>query len=262
MSYGINCYAQESNFFGSRNESLARSTIALTDSWALFYNPSGLKYHDSQVLFGYQSKYTSLGINDGAFGFTFPIKNTALGVGASFFGDNLLNKSKIIIAAAHSIGKTSLGIKSTYDQISIKEVGTKGIIYLDIGGQISINKEITLGMLITNLNQAKFDTLALSNPYTSVQVGINYHPHNKLILLAQVEKNISDPTIIRFALEYVISNNVSIRTGIVPSPASASTGIGLSWEKFKLDFSGSYQQYLGWSGGASIGIPIFADHAD
>ncbi len=248
--------SQEANFYGARNEALARSTVALNDSWALFYNPAGLVYNQAEMVAGYQSKYISLGINDGAFGFTFPIKNTALGIGASYFGDNLLSKSKVVAAVAHKIGKTSLGIKTTYEQIRIDEIGSKGIIYLDIGGQIIITEQVSIGMVINNLNQAKFDTLALSSPNTNVQVGINYHPHSKLTLLAQVEKNISNPAILRLALEYTVSSNVQVRTGFLPSPASAFAGIGFNWDKMKLDLAGSYQQQLGWSGGLSIGVPI------
>ena len=250
-------FAQEASFYGSKNESLARTTVALSDSWALFYNPAGLRYNQTEVLAGYQSKYTSLGIDDGVFGFTFPIKNTALGIGASYFGDNLLNKTKAVGAIAHKIGKTSLGIKTTYDQLRIDEIGSKGIFYVDIGGQIAIHEQVVIGMVITNINQAKFDTLLMSSPNTSVQVGINYHPHDKLILLAQVEKGISNPAILRLALEHTISKYVIIRTGILPSPTAAFAGFGLNWDKIKLDLVGSYQQSLGWSGGLSIGIPIF-----
>jgi len=252
----LNAFSQEANFYGARNEGLARTTVALNDSWALFYNPAGLVFNQVGIVAGYQSKYTSLGIDDGAFGFTFPIKNTALGVGASYFGDNLLSKSKVVTAVAHKIRKTSLGIKATYDQLRIDEIGSKGIIYIDIGGKIIITDQVTIGMVINNLNQAKFDTLALSSPTTNVQVGINYHPHSKLTLLAQVEKNISNPAILRLALEYAVSSNVAVRTGFLPSPASAFAGIGLNWAKVKLDLAGSYQQQLGWSGGLSIGIPI------
>lgn len=249
-------FSQEAIFYGARNESLARATIALNDSWALFYNPAGLVYHKTKLMAGYQSKYTVLGINDGVFGFTFPIKYTALGIGASYFGDNLLSKTKLIAAAAHRIGKTSLGIKTTYDQLRVKEIGSNSILYIDIGGQIIITKQLTIGMTINNINQAKFDTLALSSPNTVVQLGIDYHPHDKLRLLAQVEKNILNPAVLRLALEYAVSANVIIRTGIIPSPTAVFVGTGFHSLKINIDLVGSYQQSLGWSGGISIGVPI------
>lgn len=249
-------FSQEANYNGARNESLGRATVALTDSWALFYNPAGLVYNQTYVFTGYQSKYIELGINDGAFGFVFPIQQTALGIGASYFGDNILNKSKVIGSIAHKIGKTSLGIKSTYDQISIKELGSKGIFYFDIGGQINIGQQVTIGMALENINQAKFDTLSISQPNTLIKIGVNYHPHEKLTLLAQVEKDISNSTLLKLGMEYRIMKHVSVRTGIVPSPVSAFTGFGFNWTKIDLDFVGSYQQYLGWSAGFSFGIPI------
>lgn len=249
-------FSQEATFYGARNESLAKATVALSDSWALFYNPAGLVFNQAEIVAGYQSKYTYLGIDDGAFGFTFPIKNTALGIGASYFGDNLLSKTKAVGAIAHKIGKTTLGIKTTYDQLRIEEIGSKGIFYLDIGGQITISEELIIGLVINNINQAKFDTLSLSSPITSVKVGINYHPHDKLTLLAQVEKDISNPTLLRLGLEYAVSKHVIIRTGITPSPTAAFAGLGLGWAKIKFDLVGSFQQTLGWSGGISIGIPI------
>lgn len=258
----FSCYSQEANFYGARNESLARAAVSLNDSWAMFYNPSGMTFYKTEILAGYQSKYTTLGIDDGAFGFTFPIKNTIIGIGASYFGDHLLNKTKITSAIAHKIGKTSLGITTTYDQLRVDEIGSKGIFYVDIGGQFIINKQVTLGMVLHNINQAKFDTLSFSSPNTLVQVGINYHPHEKLTVLAQVEKDISNPATLRLALEYKVSRNVEVRTGIIPSPAAAFGGIGFNWLNMKLDVVGSYQQLIGWSGGLSIGIPISRAHED
>lgn len=258
----LKSFSQEASFYGARNESLANAAVALSDSWALFYNPAGLMFNQVEVLAGYQSKYTALGLNDGSFGFTFPIKNTALGIGASYFGDQLLSKSKLVASLAHKIGVTSLGLKTTYEQLRVDEIGSKGTIYIDIGGQIIISKQVTLGMVISNLNQAKFDTLSLSSPTTNVQVGLNYHPHKKLILLAQIEKPVSSSFLLKFGLEYLVSNTVSIRTGLTPSPTSAYAGIGIDWQRMNLDLVGSYKDHLGWSGGVSIGIPIAFKNED
>lgn len=253
---------QEANFWGARNEALANATVALNHSWALFNNPSGLVFNQTNILAGYQSKYTSLGIHDGTFGFTFPINKTALGIGASYFGDQLLNKSKVIGAIAHKIGKTTLGIKTTAEQLTVEGLGSKGILYIDIGGQIVLSKEVSLGMLISNINQAKFDTNVLSQPTTKVQVGINYHPHSKLLLLAQIEKDITNPATLKMGFEYLISKNISIRTGVVPTPTVAYAGLGINWQNMNLDFIGSYSPLLGWSGGVSIGVPITASNEE
>ena len=250
----LNTYSQEANFYGAKNESLARATVALSNSWSLFNNPSGLPYHHKEVLAGYQSKYVQLGIHDGVFGFVFPIQHTAIGIGAIYFGDELLSKTKVTGAIAHKIGKTSLGLKATYDQLRINEFGTKGIFFLDIGGQMTISNQIIIGMTLSNLNQAKFDTLSLSRPATTIQIGVNYHPHDKLTLLAQVEKDVYYPATLKVALEYFISPNVSVRTGILPTPTSAFAGLGFNWQYMNIDFVGSYQQSLGWSGGVSLGF--------
>lgn len=248
--------AQEADFNGSRNEAVAEATVALETGWSLFTNPSGMVYHEKIVMAGYQSKYIQLSIHDGAFGFVFPIQNTAMGVGVAYFGDELLNKSKAVVSAAHKIGKTSLGIKTAYEQWQISELGSKGIFYLDIGGQMDITNQLTLGMVITNLNQAKFDTLSYNSPITTLKVGLSYHPHDKLILLAQVEKDVSNPAILRLGLEYMASQHIALRTGVLPNPTSAFVGLGLLWQSFHIDLSGAYLQTLGWTGSVSIDIPL------
>ncbi|MCB0495828.1 MAG: hypothetical protein KDC79_06810 [Cyclobacteriaceae bacterium] len=253
---GTYSYAQEANFNGARNESLAEATVALQTGWSLFTNPSGMNYHEKVLMAGYQSKYVQLGIHDGAFGFTFPVNNTALGIGVAYFGDELLSKTKAIASASHKIGKTSLGIKTTYEQWNINELGSKGIFYVDIGGQMVITDQFTIGMVITNLNQAKFDTLNYASPVTEVKVGINYHPHEKLLLLAQLEKDVSNPALLRLGIEYLVSPNIALRTGILPNPTSGFAGIGFNWKHLFLDLSGSYQQNLGWSGSISFDVPL------
>lgn len=249
-------YAQEANFSGARNESMAEATVALQTNWALFTNPSGMQYQEKAFMIGYQSKYVSLGIHDGAFGFTFPIRSTALGLGVAYFGDELLNNAKVISGIAHKIGKTSLGAKATYEQWSIRELGSKGILYVDIGGQMEISDKVIIGMELTNLNQAKFDTMRISNPVTTVKAGLNYHPHEKLVVLAQVEKDIRNPALLRLGIEYLISPHIAVRSGVLPTPTSGYSGIGLIWPILHLDLAGSYQQEIGWSGSFSIDVPL------
>ena len=258
---GCFSFAQEANFNGARNESLAGATVALQTSWSLFTNPSGIGYHEKTLMVGYQSKYVQLGIHDGAFGFTFPVQNTALGMGVAYFGDELLSKSKAIASAAHKIGKTTLGAKVTYEQWRISELGSKGIFYVDIGGQMEITHQFSIGMVLTNLTQSKFDTLSYNSPVTKVQVGINYHPHENLILLAQIDKDVSNPALLRIGMEYKVSSLVIVRTGVMPNPTSGFAGLGLHWQQLRLDLSGSYQQNLGWSGSVSIDIPLTMSNA-
>lgn len=255
-------YGQETNFNGSRNSSLAEATVGLSSSWSLFTNPAGMEYHKKEVLIGYQSKYIDLGIHDGAFGFAFPVKNTQAGLGVAYFGDELLNKIKAISSVAHTIGKTSLGIKTSYEQWSISELGSKAIVYFNLGGQMEISKQIIVGMELSNLNQAKFDTLTLSSPVTSVKAGLNYHPHDKLLLLAQVEKDLNNPALLRLGMEYLITPILAFRTGLLPSPATGYSGIGLDWPQLHFDLAGSYQQEIGWSGSFSIDVPLFGSNEE
>ncbi len=252
--------AQEPVFFGARYEAMARSGIAVQDAWSMFYNPAGMPFNQMQLMAAYQSKYVSLGINDGAFGFSFPISQTALGVGVSYFGDQLLSKTKAVASVAHRLGKTTLGLKTTYDQLRVPEVGTQGIFYVDVGGQIDIGEQFTVGMALANLNLAKFDTLTGSQPASQVQIGINYHPHEKLILTASVEKDIAHPAVVRAGFEYALSPYARVRTGIVPKPTAGYVGVGLSWLQMQLNLTGAYQQNLGWSGGFSIGVPLTNSH--
>lgn len=254
--------AQEPNFYGARYEAMGRSGVAVNDYWGMFYNPASMPFSKMHLMASYQSKYTSLGINDGAFGFSFPISATALAVGVSYFGDQLLNKTKAVAAVAHNVGITTLGLKATYDQLKVAEVGSQGIFYVDLGGRITIGDQVTVGMVLANLNLAKFDSLSTSLPSSMVQLGFTYHPHSKLIVAASVEKDLINPAVLRMGFEYMISTNIVIRTGVVPTPSAGYLGLGIYWGSMKLNLTGAYQQHIGWSGGLSIGIPISMSHEE
>ena len=251
-------FAQGVGFTDARGLALARTTSVISDSWSIINNPAGLaKTGDStQLLAGYQNRYVNMGIHDGTIGIAIPVKSFTPALAVSFFGDELLNESRIAIGAGHKIGVAQLGLRFNYHQIQLRGYGSAQAFSVDLGGIFELSQQLYLGMLITNINQAKFNSEQMNRLPIGLAVGLSYRPNKSLLLNFEVDKKIEEALDFRFGLEYLINNTIIFRTGLSAAQPTAHLGFGFNLNAIRLDLAGQYQSVLGFTGCFSISIRL------
>jgi hypothetical protein len=70
--------------------------------------------------------------------------------------------------------------------------------------------------------------------------------------MAELEKELHYPLIIKSGLEYDILHKLILRTGISGKPYQLSAGMGFEVKKIKIDVAVAYNQHLGNSPSASF----------
>ncbi len=236
---------------GAQSAGLAGSSVMLTGLWAMQDNQAGLVavrkpcagiFHDRKFLL------PQLGQTDILF--AFPVRKTGTaGVSFSYFGFELYNEKKIACSYAMSFsGKTSAGVRVDFISsfIAGEQTSAKTIIS-ELGIQSQLASVLRMGIHLYNPSVVTLRGYANEPAATTLRMGLAYTPSGKVMICAETGKEVSSPGVFKTGIEYRASDQVYLRTGISGLPVSTSFGFGLYKGKYKIDFSASRHQDLGYS---------------
>ena len=243
---------------GARTYGMGRTSLTLSDSWAVFNNVAALtNVKGTEAFLGYSNRFTLSGLNTLQAGATFDaFFNGKMGLGVTRFGDDLYNEHRFAVGYAHKISTMSIGIQANYLQTSIQGYGTRHNFALEMGGLAQLSEKLFLGMHIFNINQAKVSDLQDERIPTMMRIGITYRPTSRVILNIETEKDTEYPASFKAGLEYNVvnwnENNVFVRTGITTDEFLAHFGVGYYKASFGLDYSFTTLPQVGYSHHVSL----------
>jgi hypothetical protein len=242
----------------ARSVGLAETNTVISDPWGIINNPAGLSESNqrSHLLLSYHNRYSAYGIHDAVLGFSLPIGRLTSAAAVSFFGDELLSETKASVILADHIGISQLGLRINYHQLAVMNYGSAHAFSIDLGGAFNITDEFILGMLISNIGQAKYNTESLSRVPTAISIGVAYQPYHELSLQAQIDKDLNSPMDVRFGLEYQPHLLIMLRTGVSTLQPTAYLGFGLITNHLIFDLAGQYNADLGFSAVFSFDIAL------
>lgn len=250
MSIGL--FAGGENFpVGGRSAGMANASVTLNDFWAIHHNQAGLtgiKNFSAGVYYENRFGLKELGIKAGAV--VLPTKTAGVfGLSMTYFGYSQYNESKIGLAYAKAFGeKFSAGVQLDYLSTHIAEnYGSHSAVAGEIGLRFQANKNLCIAAHIFNLNRAKLADYNDERIPTMVRFGLSYAFSEKVLVTAETEKDIQYDPVFKAGLEYHPIDVLYFRTGISTNPVLNAFGFGLEFKNFKLDFSTSYHQTLGFT---------------
>ncbi len=238
-------YSQDGDFnLGARNGALAGASSTIEDSWAIYNNVAGLAtLSATSGMISYQNRFGLSEFQVVGAAFVQPTKFVNTGLSFYRFGDEIFNQQQMKLALANQIDRISLGVAADWVQVSIEGLGTTSAIVLEFGGIATITDQLRFSGHAYNINQARLteeETLP-----TILKAGIGYQPTNSLQLIAEMQKDLDFDEILKVGLEYEISANVWIRTGISTNPFKAAFGAGTNWKNLRIDYAFTDQTDLG-----------------
>jgi hypothetical protein len=242
---------------GARAWGMGNATLTVSDGWAVFNNISGLAgVQHRNILVAYDNRYGVSGFQTMAIGYIHPLRYGTLGVSLNRFGDNLYNEHKLGVAFSHQLDRVSLGLKINYVQFAIDELGSRSRILFEFGGITTITSQLSFGAYIYNFNQAKLADYQDERIPTVMRAGLSYHPIAKLMLNAEVEKDVDFPATVKVGLEYEVVKHLYLRTGVTTKPFVNHLGLGFVKNKFQFDYAARTHPILGLSHHLSVGYRI------
>jgi hypothetical protein len=248
------CFAQFGQIeAGARTYGMGRTSLTVSDSWAVFNNVAALSnVKGTEAFLGYSNRFILSGLNTLQAGATFDaFFNGKMGIGVTRFGDDLYNEHRLAIGYSHKISNVSIGIQANYLQTSIQGYGTRHNFALEMGGVAQLSETLTLGMHIFNINQAKVSDFEDERVPTIMRIGISYKPAQRVTVNFETEKDTEYPASFKAGLEYQAvnwnANQVFIRTGITTEEFLAHFGVGYYKSNFGLDYAFTTLPQVGYS---------------
>lgn len=241
---------------GARSSAFGNAFVGLADDvWAIHYNPAGLAGLSNLQLSAFYSPQP-FGISDislTAFSAVIPTGYGVVGASVRKYGFELYRELSGSTAYSNIIKGIYLGINLNYHTVSIKNYGSTGTIGIDFGILIPLIDNLRWGVSMKNINSPTIGRSKEKLPQ-SITSGFAYLPFDKLNLMFDFQKETSFAPSARFGFEYWAVDAIALRGGFCNEPASYSSGIGIRYSFFSIDYALSIHPVLGWTHSFSVTI--------
>ncbi len=244
---------------GSRAAGLANSAVALHDFWAISHNQAGIADFKNITAGMYAGNRFMLSeMVDAAIAAVIPAAGGNLGVSLQYFGTDIYTEGKAGIAYARLFGdQLSAGVQLNYIYTNIAEgYGQTGTFLAELGLIYEIFPGLFLGTHVFNPTKSAIKTKChhASKEYISaiVRTGLVYALSSKVLLSAEIEKDLRHPPAPRIGVEYQLHESLHVRAGLGNNPLLNTFGFGIYRGKLQLDISASHHYLLGYSQQAGL----------
>ncbi len=252
----MSCHAQSVNTrIGAPHAGIGYASFTLHDEAALFNNVGAMARLESPTLFFSYEVATELpGANRTAAAISWPTSLGTLAIGAFRFGDEFYNEQFLSAGFSNRLGATSLGAKINFVQYRTNAVETITAFTVDFGGLTQLTPELQVGAGIFNLTQS---SLVEGEVLPVILVAaIGYEPDQRLLLAAELEKQLGSPLRIKGGVTYVIAKKIFFRSGFNLNPVMLFGGLGAKTRRTNIDYTISYNSSLGFAHQASAGYRL------
>lgn len=238
---------------GAKGAAMGGVGATFTDINSAFGNQAGLAHIEemSAIVFA-ERRFIESPINSLSAAFAYPVGFGTFGLSVNTFGVKNYQEQKIGLAYARKLfNNLSIGAQFDYLNTNIPLYGTRGAISFEVGLQAQILKNLELGFHL--YNPLKVEIADDNFLPTIYKAGLSYTPSEKVLLTAEVEKDIDYIARFKAGVEYRFSDLFFMRTGFATQPTLISLGLGLALQGgLGIDVAASYHQILGVS--PSVGV--------
>lgn len=235
---------------GGRSNSMANATVAIVDPWAFHHNPGALAEVD-QISAGvsYENRFLLKELQSQGLVYVHPLKTGVLSIGAQTYGFELYRTYRA--GAGYSLKlseKFYAGVQLNYQGIQLgQNYGSRNTMTAELGILAKITEDWKIGMSVFNLGRAILDDFQEDRFTTLMRLGTSYSFSKKVLVAAEVEKNVDFKMRFKAGLDYEMIDNFFFRAGFATEPIEISFGFGYKIKMIQLDLGSAYHQQLGWS---------------
>jgi hypothetical protein len=220
---------------GGRSWGLANASLTLADGWSVYNNVGGLaRLRESALMTACDVRYGMVGFTTVALAGTLPLAFGTCGASVDRFGDGLYNEQRLGIAYGHQVDRVSLGLKASYVQTAVADLGARGRFVFEFGGIAELTPQLWLGASVYNFTQAKLAAYGDERIPTVLRAGLSWRPLSQLTLNAETEKDVDYPARFRAALSTNWPNPFSCGSAWPPTPAPTTSGSASNAVSFAL----------------------------
>jgi hypothetical protein len=236
---------------GSRSHSLGNASVAIDDIWAYHHNPANL-VSVKKLGFGlsYENRFLLKELQSQGFVVALPLKVGVISFGLQSFGFKNFRTNRLGVGYSMKLAEfLSCGVQLNYHQVRLTDAyGRKDALTAELGLKANITDNWKVAFSVFNLTRTKISEFGEDRLTTLMRLGTQYTFSEKVMLVAELEKNIEFPVRFKTGIEYSPIRKLFLRGGFATQPIELSAGLGYRFkEQFQLDIGSAYHQILGWS---------------
>ncbi len=184
------------------------------------------------------------------FAAVFPTRLGNFGLQLDYAGFKNFNENKIGLAYARSLGpKVDLGIQFNYYGYRVPAYGNASAIYFEAGAIMHFTDKLTGGVHVYNPVGGKLGNTSNEKLASAYKFGLGYDASTSFFVGAELIKEEDRPVNMIAGVQYHFADLFFARAGIISESGTAFAGVGVAWNKLRLDVSASYHPQLGFSPG-------------
>ncbi|WP_156126257.1 hypothetical protein [Hymenobacter sp. DG25B] len=264
------CLAQGNGpgLHGARAAGMGNAAVTLSDVWALGNNVAGLSQLTRPEVGVYaENRFLISSLNTVGLAVASPLgrltgeepRYGVAGLELQRFGDKLYNEQRVGLGYAYRTGVMSVGVRADVLQVAIEGLGSRRAVAASVGAQAElIPRKLVFGASLYNLNQAKLAEYEDERVPTVLKAGLSYRPTEKVMLNAEVEKDVDHAADFRAGIEYQALEALALRVGVLGVSEQVTGGAGFHAGRFRIDYAGAWHSSLGLSQHISAGFRLEA----
>lgn len=246
----ISCLqAQQSPSAIASSTAPANASTAYKEKWTGFHNPAILSSEESlSISVNYENRFQLKELSTKELSVAIQTKLVDLGLAISHFGYSQYNEMQAGLGLARSFSsKFSMGAQFNYYSVYLSpSEGSKGILVAQVGLLSEVLPKFFIGFHAFNPAQTNIKTAITEKRIPSAfSLGSSYYFTDKLIWVAQLDKEVDYNLQWRTGFEYELMKEVSIRMGGYGSPFVPSLGVGIQIKKLQMDVNFERHPVLG-----------------
>ena len=236
---------------GSRSHALGNASVAIDDIWAYHHNPANL-VSVKKLGFGlsYENRFLLKELQSQGLVVALPLKAGVISFGLQSFGFKNFRTNRLGLGYSMKLADfLSCGVQLNYHQVRLTDAyGRKDALTAELGLKANITDNWKVAFSVFNLTRTKISEFGEDRLTTLMRLGTQYTFSEKVMLVAELEKNIEFPVRFKTGIEYSPIRKLFLRGGFATQPIEISAGLGYRFkEQFQLDLGSAYHQILGWS---------------
>lgn len=257
FSSGLFCSAiaqhQQRPTAGARGAAMGGTGVLFQDIHSAFSNPAGVaRLENAEILAFGEQRFLNSPIQQIGVAFAYPLSIGTVGVTAHSFGIEDYQERKFgLLYARPLLENLTIGAQFNYFQTQVPRYGNKSIVSFELGIQMQLATPLQFGVHVYNpIPLTWVDDVRLPSVFTAA---LSYTPSQRLLLTAELEKELDFAPRFRAGLEYNFSERFFLRAGVATQFEQVSLGIGLALENgLRIDVAARYHPVLGMSPSAGV----------
>src|SRR5690554_62040 len=245
---------------GARVGALANNGVTFVDAFSFHHNPGALGFiEQGSAGISYESRYALKELQSQSVAVAVPLKIGVISAGGQFYGYDTYRTTRAGLGYSMKLSeKISAGVQFNYLGMNLGSYyGSKHGISAELGALAKLTDKVSIGFSVVNLGRAKLADFKDDRFGTLLRLGISYQLIEELLIVAEIEQEVTYDTRLRAGIEYHPIDLLYIRAGVQGAPMDFAFGFGLKYERFKLDLSTQYNQVLGWTPAASFIVNFY-----